>query len=169
MKAIIILVTTILMVACNKENAEIDTSKDYMYIDNKLDLIIDDTNGVNILNTILGYNDIDIVSFENGKEKIFYNPMLDASKGYFINEFNSNYYLRLFLNLPKEGSKESFTYMRIKQGSIKEFKSEFEVNKVETGIDGGSSIVLKRVWLNNTLFLDKTKEITSELPSLIFE
>ncbi len=159
---IILFCITILSFGCNKENdmsekqlqysSNIESFVDFKILDSKSNNLLSDD-----VSNHLTSSDIDLVYYENGKEKVYFNSLMDASKGYLIFGKDSTTYIRLFLNKP-DTKNESVTYLRIGKNNVLDtFKAKYEVasNENTNGSYIGKNIIVLKVWCNNTLLYDK--------------
>lgn len=109
-----------------------------------LDLYIEDSKGNNLLKSKeLIVDDIDLIDFKKGESVGFYDPLLDAPRGF----IDYGDYVRIALNLPKSSERFSETNLRIK-GTIYKLISEWfrysEIkNENNESIFGGGLIVTK--------------------------
>lgn len=151
-----------LLASCQQEEglipSENDTTKetkdDSTYVDATLDFEIRDKNGKDLLSDEggLSYDDIDVIYFHKGKEKIYDNPLaLEGRKGYVIcRDWDGKYlktkYIHLYLTEPSKSSqKVAYTYLRI-AGSKKlyTFKVEYD--------NGTDYRAKQKVYLDDVLF-----------------
>lgn len=167
-KMIISIVLLAFLVGCDKNSKDDSENKfpDNMYIDSSIDFKLEDTNGNDLLSdrTIgyYNYSDIDKIVLKDGKQVVFNNPLLTASKGFTIFKFEDHYYIRLFLEKPISGENKSITYIRFGGSDIDTLKTEYTISVGDNDIDGGSSVIKNKVWFNNSLFWDSTN--TEKVP-----
>jgi hypothetical protein len=163
--------SAICLLSCNKDNEIVNESLYNTNVESFIDFKLQDSNGNNLLSgettSSLSYADIDVIYFDNNIEKVYNNPLLDASKGYLIMNEGTNAYIRLYLNLPKNNETESLTYIKIKNSDIDTLKSLFSILSGPEGNYGGSSISVQKVWYNENLVLDKTVGVLTELPIIV--
>lgn len=164
-KMIISIALLAFLVGCDENNSEIK-SQDNMYIDSSIDFKLEDNNGNDLLSdrTIgyYNYSDIDKIVLKDGKQVVFNDPLLTASKGFTIFKFDDHYYIRLFLEKPMSGESKSITYIRFGGSDIDTLKTEYTISVGDNNIDGGSSVIKNKVWFNNSLFWDSTN--TEKIP-----
>mgnify|MGYP000909915260 CR=1 FL=1 len=159
------------LLSCNKDNDSVNESQYNTNVESFIDFKLQDSNGNNLLSgetaSNLSYADIDVIYFDNNVEKVYNNPLLDASKGYLIMSEGNNAYIRLYLNLPKNNDTESLSYIKIKNSDIDTLKSLFSISSGTDGNYGGGSICVQKVWYNENLVLDKTLGVLTELPIIV--
>ena len=126
-------------------------------IDSFIDLYIVDEKDNNVFEPkYQGLNNLEVL-IPKGKRFIkFYDPRLYASDGYII---NSDFSIRIFLNLPPVNKDHSYTYIRFNGGKIITIKTEFSITNsqlMEPVTFGGGSIVKKKIWFNTNLIWEST-------------
>jgi len=163
-----ILIIAIGFFSCNKDDNNMNESQYSVNIESFIDFKVQDSDGNNLLYSEAiddyTYDNIAVVYFEKGKEKVYNNPLLDASKGYLIMGNADDKYIRLYLNLSIDKNNESLTYLRIDHNDLDTIKSSFIISSGENGDYGGSSTSVHKVWYNGILILDKEAGIPTELP-----
>jgi hypothetical protein len=146
----------------NKE----ETGKDYTFINSQVAFGIRDKEGNDLLNPqtsgYYAYEDIDVIYYDaEGNMKVYENPLLDASKGFFIRFDHNGGHICLMLSEPESGSEKSKTHVRF--GSKNEtdtFEAEFDTTSPAFPEDidtGGSYVDILKVWHNGTLLYDKAQ------------
>lgn len=161
-KMIISIAILAFLVGCDNNSKDDIENKfpDNMYIDSSIDFKLEDTYGNDLLSdrTQGFYNcsDIDKIVLKEGKQEVFNDPLLTASKGFTVFKFEDHYYIRLFLEKPISGESESITYVRFGDSDIYTFKTEYTISVGNNDIDGGSSVIKNKIWFNNSLFWDSS-------------
>jgi len=163
-----LIISAIGLFSCNKDDSKLSDAQYNVNIESFIDFKLQDSNGNNLLSenttNYLTYESIDVIFFENGKEKVYNNPLLDASKGYLILGDGADKYIRLYLSLQIDKNNESLTYLRIEKSDLDTLKSSFITSSGKSGNYGGGSTSVQNVWYNGNLILDKAAGIASELP-----
>lgn len=76
--------SAICLLSCNKDNEIVNESLYNTNVESFIDFKLQDSNGNNLLSgettSSLSYADIDVIYFDNNIEKVYNNPLLDASK-----------------------------------------------------------------------------------------
>ena len=153
MRLLLIFSVVLAFCGCDKNHEELEQD-DSTYVDATLDFEIRDENGKDLLSGDdgLSYDDIDVIYYQKGKEKIYDNPLaLEGRKRYVIcQDWNEKYlqtkYIHLYLFEPlKSSSKVAYTYLRI-SGSKKlyTFKVEYD--------EDTNYRAKQKVYLDNVLF-----------------
>lgn len=125
-------------------------------IDSFIDLYFIDEEGVNVFDPkYQGLNNLEILVLKGKRFIKFYDPRLYASKGYVI---NSDFSIRLFLNLPPVNKDYSYTYIRFNNNKIITIKTEFSISspKPNDPTYGGGSIIKRKIWFNTNLIWEST-------------
>lgn len=126
-------------------------------IDSFIDLYIIDEKNNNMFDPkYQGLNNLEVLILKNGHFLRFYNPLIYASNGYVV---NSDFSIRLFLNLPPINKNYSHTYIRFNKNKIITIRTEFRISHSQLTDSvrfGGGSIVKERIWFNNKLIWDLT-------------
>ena len=139
--------------ACSKEDKEPEAD-DSTYINTTLDFEIRNKEKKDLLSgeNSLTYDDIDVVYYQKGKEKVYDNPLaLDGRKGYVIlrywdGKYLDTKYVHLYLNEPSKRSENiAYTYLRISgRPELYTFKVEYKT--------GEDYVEVQKVYLNGVLF-----------------
>lgn len=144
---------------CSKDDDKEDDIKFGSVLEDDIGFKLQDSNGNDLLSektaNYLTYDDIDVVYFEKGKEKIYNKPLSDYPKGYTIVHVGEDNYISLELSLELDKNNESLTYLRINNGELDTIKTlfvHFFPTKPYYFMD--SSTRLDKVWYNGTLIYD---------------
>lgn len=126
-------------------------------IDSFIDLYIINEEGNNVFDPeYQGLNNLEILIPKGRRFIKFYDPISFAPEGYII---NSDYSVRIFLNLPPINKNYSYTYIRFNGGKIITIKTEFSISNPQSinhVTYGGGSIVKEKIWFNTKLIWEST-------------
>lgn len=130
-------------------------------IDSFIDLFVVDDKDENIFDpNYKGQYSFDILILKGKRFVKFYAPNSYAPNGYIV---NSDYSIRIFLNLPPVGSDHSYTYVRYNENKAIAIKTEFNITnptatEQATFGAGGGSIIKDKIWFNSVLIWNSTSD-----------
>lgn len=156
-KLISIIASLGVLFSCNNENIDGESRGQFANRTNFIDLTIKDNAGNNLLfhKTPDCITEKDITVFYKNRNSELVpvcNPNLTHSRGYVFSEND----IRLYLILPDKNKTISFTFVKFKDSTICEFKSEFCISK--------NNISLKNIWFENILIWnEKDKVLKAEI------
>lgn len=108
-----------------------------------------------------------VINEKGEKIKVYYkdSPEAEPEREYETERINENaFYVRFFASTPLEGDTTSIDILEFESGRIDTIKTIFSITYPETfdaGFVGGSSVVLKKAWYNNKLFINDFVNIDS--------
>lgn len=140
MKNIIIILSAIFIMSCNKED---DTPNTYTYISTDVEFSVFDSENEDLLNpenpNHINESDISIYYNIDGVIEEVNNPNSDYPRNFFIFKHENEYRLRVFINNTKT-SEEPITYVHWNKVDIDTIKATFN--------RANNSIVQDKIWLN---------------------
>lgn len=120
---------------------------------NMIEISVKNAKGENLLSSATGIKkeNIDVYYVKNGQEKLFNEPHFGADRGFLIyKDASGNEKLRLFTNFDRN-EKSSITIIKFGSSTRDSIRCEYNFS--------GSSVMIKRLWLNGMLKSVKDLEI----------
>jgi hypothetical protein len=128
-------------------------------IDSFIDVFIVNEKNENVFDPkYKGKHELNILILKGKKFVKFYAPNSYASEGYIV---NSDYSIRIFLNLPPVNSNHSDTYIKYDDNKPIIIKTEFKITNptpTNQAIFGGDSIIKDKIWFNSKLIWDSASD-----------
>lgn len=129
-------------------------------VDSHIDVYLIDEKGENIFAPeYKGKRNFEVLIPKRWRFVKFYDPLSYAPNGYVI---NSDYSIRIFLNLPFIGDSHSFTYVRFNEGKIIKIKTDFYISIPDSTNQtfGGGTIAKEKICFNDTQIWKSTNNTT---------
>ncbi len=129
-------------------------------VDSHIDVYLIDEKGENVFAPeYQGKRNFEVLTPKRRRFVKFYDPLSYAPNGYVI---NSDYSIRIFLNLPSIGDSHSSTYVRFNKGKIIRIKTDFYISIPDSVNQtfGGGTIAKERIWFNDLLIWESSNNTT---------
>lgn len=141
LKRFILILGTIIILSCNSDDNK-SNSQGFLF-DGSVNIFLKNSQGENLINTAtFNSNNYKIYYEINGQKTEVNNPLMDAPKGFYINQESNPISMRLYLNVPpNENTTSTTTYIEWNNSDTDTLKTHF--------VKGDGYLVWAKLWLND--------------------